>query len=136
MRALAREADKKARDDALAARNARMSQPEPLSPEFEFIVRMRNRCSEGISPAPQYKLDLELPYPCAETRQSSCRVLTERQLLIMGSSGFLLNILLKLSCPNHCSNAATKKMSSLILGRVTARHRTPEVCFICGIFAQ
>jgi hypothetical protein len=133
LRAIAKEAEKRAREAAAAAKEARFFQPEPLSPEFQFVVRMRDRCVTGAALALRFEAKRAQMRPSAEVRKSRVGVITLRQLRLMGSSGLLLIVLLKLS--RHCRSKVAAKISSTIcsniLARVSARQATPEVLRHC-----
>ena len=131
LRALAKEAEKGARAAADAAKEARFYQPEPLSPEFAFVVRVRNRCAVGLRLALRQEGGRALHHQGVEVRQRNDRALTARELRRLGSSGLLLNALMQLTRLSNCPNPSAADMCRLILARVAARrvsHASPEVC--------
>ena len=133
LRALAKEAEKGARAAADAAKEARFYQPEPLSPEFAFVVRVRNRCAAGLRLALPRGAGRALHRQGVEVRQCNDRALTVRELRRIGSSGLLLNALMQLTRLSNCPNPSAAVMCRLILARVAARlvsHASPEVCFV------
>jgi hypothetical protein len=136
MRVLEKEAEKRAREAAAAATEARFSQPEPLSPEFQFVVQMTNRCAAGAALALHVKCRSSTLHPSAEARQSSDRVLTVRRLRLFGSSGLLLKLLLQLSHHRTCHRRPCGVICSMTLARVSARQPTPEVCGIPKIISD
>jgi hypothetical protein len=124
LRALAKDAEKKARAAAAAAKAARLSQPEPLSPEFEFVVRLRKHCAAVLSLDPRSRA----APACTESRQRSDIALTIGQLRRMGSSGMLLYVLVQLSGDSSCLRSASANMCGMMLARVCSGKATPEVC--------
>ena len=133
LRALAKEAEKGARAAVDAAKEARFYQPEPLSPEFAFVVRVRNRCAAGLRLALPRGAGRALHRQGVEVRQCNDRALTVRELRRIGSSGLLLNALMQLTRLSNCPNPSAALMCRLILARVAARlvsHASPEVCFV------
>ena len=135
LRALAKDAEKKARAAAAAAKEARMSQPEPLSPEFDFVVRLRDRCAAGLLLALRSREGRTRPRPCMESRQRSATALTIGQLRQLGTSGMLLKVLLQLSCDHSCLSSASANMCSMMLARVSSGQATPEVCCVSSATA-
>jgi hypothetical protein len=130
MRLLEKEAERRAREAAAAATEARFSQPEPLSPEFQFVVRMTNRCAAAAALALHVKCRSSTLQPSAEARQNSDRLITVRQLRLFGTSGLLLKLLLQLSRHRTCHRKTSGVICSMTLARVSARQTTPEVCGI------
>ncbi len=126
LRVLAKEAEKTAREAAEAARKERFSQPEPLSPQFQFLLRMHHRCAV-LPPCFAKKRGFLWE---VRPRQRSGMALTVQQLRLMGSCGLLLHVLLQLSRHSRSKTAATMRV--MILARVSARRATPEVCFARG----
>jgi hypothetical protein len=127
VRALAKKAEKMARATAAAAREARFFQAEPLSPEFEFVVRLRDRCAAGALQALHLERERALSRRRVEARQKSDRLITVRQLRLMGSSGLLLTVLRQLSCHRNNLSKSSAKICGKIIARVVARTVTPEV---------
>ena len=127
VRALAKKAEKMARTTAAAAREARFFQAEPLSPEFEFVVRLRDRCAAGALQALHLERERALSRRRVEARQKSDRLITVRQLRLMGSSGLLLTVLRQLSCHRTNMSKSSAEICSKILARVSARTVTTEV---------
>lgn len=127
MKNLAKRAEKAARIAAGAAKEARFFQTEPLSPEFEFVVQLRNRCAAGASQALEVMRQKAPIHQHLEARHKSDRVIAVHQLRLMGSSGLLLCIVMQLSRQNHWQSKASAKFSTEILARVAARRTTPEV---------
>ena len=110
-------------------------QPEPLSAEFAFVVRVRNHCAAGV------RLALRrgrgggrvLQRQGAEVCPRKDRALTARELTRIGGSGLLLNVLMNLTRRRDCPNTRVADMCSFILARVAARHvslSSPEVLFV------